>query len=218
MNILVLAAGFGKRMKDLTEEIPKPLLLYKNKPLISYALDLALTLDCENIFINVHYFPEQLIKYMRDHYPSVQISDESNKILDTGGGIKKILSNKKDLLVLNSDNWWDLDFSDDLKDGIRVFNSSSNMTNLLFTAKSKNSSDLNQNPLNNQIIIPSHNYNVQFQGCHIIRQNCLKDYPDVFPIQRQWKKASEKKTIFGHLCQKNVSHVGTKELYLKALS
>ena len=47
-------------------------------------------------------------------------------------------------------------------------------------------------------------------------QNCLEGCPDVFPIQQQWKKASKKHTIYGHLCKKNVLHVGTKELYLKA--
>ena len=215
MNVLVLAAGFGKRMGDLTQRTPKPLLLYNDKPLISYALDLAFTLECENIFTNVHYFPEQLSEYIRDNYPSVKISDETNKILNTGGGIKKILSKGKDLLVLNSDNYWSLDLTDDLKAGINVFNSRSNITNLLFTAIGQSPLDLNQNSLN-QITIPSSKYNVQFQGCHIIRQNCLKDYPDVFPIQQQWKKASEKQTIYGHLCEKNVLHFGTKELYLKA--
>ena len=215
MDILILAAGFGKRMGRLTNHTPKPLLLYKNKPLISYAFDLAFKLKCENIFTNVHYFPEQLIKYIKDNYPTVKISDETNNILDTGGGIKKVLSKDKDLLVLNSDNWWNLDLSNDLYAGLAVFNSSSKITNLLFTANSDSSLDLNQNSLN-QITIPSSKYNVQFQGCHVIRQNCLEGYPDVFPIQQQWKKASEKHTIYGHLCKKNVLHVGTKELYLKA--
>ena len=231
MNILILAAGYGKRMQELTENTPKPLLPFRKKNLLSYALDMAQAIQEEDIYINVHYQSDQIIRFVHENYPNVKISDETSQILDTGGGIKEILSKGKDLLIFNSDNYWQLDFLSDLKSGIDFFNKNPEITNLLFTCSSfdtyfdlnlqltglcqdKEIFDLHQNS-KNQLIIPSDNYNTQFQGCHLIRENCLKNYPNVFPLQDQWRQASKDQTIYGFSCSAHVTHVGTKELYLK---
>ena len=52
MDALILAAGFGSRMGDLTEKIPKPLLSINQKPLIKYAIELIEDLSFNNIFVN----------------------------------------------------------------------------------------------------------------------------------------------------------------------
>ena len=214
MNILILAAGYGKRMQEFTENTPKPLLPFRKKNLLSYALDMAQAIQEEDIYINVHYQSDQIIRFVHENYPNVKISDETSQILDTGGGIKEILSKGKDLLIFNSDNYWQLDFLSDLKSGIDFFSKNSQITNLLFTNPSKEIFDLHKSNLN-QLIIPSDNYNTQFQGCHLIRENCLKNYPNVFPLQDQWRQASKDQTIYGFSCSAHVTHVGTKELYLK---
>ena len=214
MNILILAAGYGKRMQEFTENTPKPLLPFRKKNLLSYALDMAQAIQEEDIYINVHYQSDQIIRFVHENYPNVKISDETSQILDTGGGIKEILSKGKDLLIFNSDNYWQLDFLSDLKSGIDFFSKNSQITNLLFTNPSKEIFDLHHSNLN-QLIIPSDNYNTQFQGCHLIRENCLKNYPNVFPLQDQWRQASKDQTIYGFSCSAHVTHVGTKELYLK---
>ena len=165
-----------------------------------------------SIYINVHYFLP-VFRRVIPNYPNVKISDETSQILDTGGGIKEILS-LSILLIFNSDNYWQLDFLSDLKSGIDFFSKNSQITNLLFTNPSKEIFDLHQSNLN-QLIIPSDNYNTQFQGCHLIRENCLKNYPNVFPLQDQWRQASKDQTIYGFSCSAHVTHVGTKELYLK---
>ena len=54
MNILILAAGYGKRMQEFTENTPKPLLPFRKKNLLSYALDMAQAIQEEDIYINVH--------------------------------------------------------------------------------------------------------------------------------------------------------------------
>ena len=214
MNILILAAGYGKRMQEFTKNTPKPLLPFRKKNLLSYALDMAQAIQEEDIYINVHYQSDQIIRFVHENYTNVKISDETSQILDTGGGIKEILSKGKDLLIFNSDNYWQLDFLSDLKSGIDFFSKNSQITNLLFTNPSKEIFDLHQSNLN-QLIIPSDNYNTQFQGCHLIRENCLKNYPNVFPLQDQWRQASKDQTIYGFSCSAHVTHVGTKELYLK---
>lgn len=214
MDILILAAGYGKRMKDLTETTPKPLLRFKEKNLLSYALEIAEAIQLRDIYVNVHYQSDQIIKFINTNFPQVKISDESDQILNTGGGIKKILTQSQDLLILNSDNYWNFDIVPDLKLGIDFFNHNTNITNLLFTHSSKENFDLYIDT-NKQIIIPSSHYNTEFQGCHLIRNHCLKNYSNNFAIQDQWKEASINQTIYGFSCQTNVTHLGTKELYLK---
>ena len=214
MNILILAAGHGKRMKDLTKTIPKPLLRFKEKNLLSYALEIAEAISVKDIYVNVHYQSDQIIKFINANFPQVKISDESQQILNTGGGIKKVLTQGQDLLILNSDNYWNFDILPDLKSGIDFFNCNTNITNLLFTHSNKENFDLLLDT-DNQIIIPSSHYNTQFQGCHMIRSHCLKNYSNIFPIQDQWKQASISQTIYGFSCQISVTHLGTKELYLK---
>ena len=214
MDILILAAGHGKRMRDLTKTTPKPLLRFKDKNLLSYALEIAEAIQLRDIYVNVHYQSDQIIKFINTNFPQVKISDESQQILNTGGGIKKVLTQSQDLLILNSDNFWNFDILPDLKSGIDFFNRNTNITNLLFTHSNKKNFDLYLDT-NNQIIIPSSHYNTQFQGCHIIRSHCLKNYSNIFPIQDQWKQASINQTIYGFSCQTSVTHLGTKELYLK---
>ena len=72
----------------------------------------------------------------------LKFPDESQQILNTGGGIKKVLSQSQDLLILNSDNYWNSDILPDLKSGIDFFNRNSNITNLLFTHSNKENFDL----------------------------------------------------------------------------
>ena len=107
MDALILAAGLGSRMEDLTNDIPKPLLKINNKTLISYALDIATKLPLSNIYVNTHYQADKLSQYLIKEYPHIIISHE-NLILGTGGGIKKV--QKQDLLVMNTDNLWQLSF------------------------------------------------------------------------------------------------------------
>ena len=154
MDILILAAGHGKRMRDLTKATPKPLLRFKEKNLLSYALEIAEAIPAKDIHVNVHYQSDQIIKFINANFPQVKISDESQQILNTGGGIKKVLTQSQDLLILNSDNYWNFDILPDLKSGIDFFNRNTNITNLLFTHSNKEGFDLHLDT-NKQIIIPS---------------------------------------------------------------
>ena len=103
MDVLILAAGLGTRMGDLTKDLPKPLLPVKGKLLIDYAFNLIEPLQSKNIFVNTHYHADLIQSYISNNYENIKISFEP-EILGTGGGIKKIHQN--DLLVLNTDNLW----------------------------------------------------------------------------------------------------------------
>ena len=59
-NLMILAAGYGKRMNNLTNTIPKPLLKINNKELLRYNIDFFKNLGCEKIVINTHYLHDQI--------------------------------------------------------------------------------------------------------------------------------------------------------------
>ena len=94
MDVLILAAGLGTRMEDLTKDLPKPLLPVKGKPLIDYAFELIKSLQIENTFVNTHYHSDNIQSHIKKNYENIRISLEP-EILGTGGGIKKIQQNDR---------------------------------------------------------------------------------------------------------------------------
>ena len=211
MDVLILAAGLGTRMEDLTKDLPKPLLPVKRKPLIDYAFDLIEPLQTGNIFVNTHYYADRIQSHVKKNYKDIKISFEP-KILGTGGGIKKIQQN--DLLVLNTDNIWQAQFAQEIKSAWDHFQNNQNIDNLLLTNIKSDFHDLEILP--DQVVqFPSNQCNAQFQGCHFIRQGVLDGYPDKFNIPSYWEKCSKEKKLFSFLTTTVNAHIGTKDLYLK---
>lgn len=87
---MVLAAGLGKRMRPLTDNLPKPLVEVAGKPLIDYALDRFAAAGVGRAVVNVHYFADQMEAHLKTRMaPEIIISDERDLLLETGGGLKK---------------------------------------------------------------------------------------------------------------------------------
>jgi N-acetyl-alpha-D-muramate 1-phosphate uridylyltransferase len=106
---MVLAAGYGQRMRPLTLTRPKPLVEVAGKPLIDYGFERLRAAGVETAVVNVHYLPEQIEAWAaRQAAPRIIISDERGEILDTGGGIAKALPllGEKPFFVINSDSFW----------------------------------------------------------------------------------------------------------------
>ena len=115
MKAMILAAGYGKRLGELTKSKPKPLLTVKGKPLIDYHIEKLISAGFETIAINTHYLGNQISNHVIDSYGQkieILISHE-NDLLGTGGGIKKAISSfrDEDVVVINSDIYSDLDYS-----------------------------------------------------------------------------------------------------------
>ena len=211
MDALILAAGYGMRMDNLTKDIPKPLLKIKNKTLISYAIDLIKNMSFDKIYINTHYKHNILERFISENYPDISISYEET-ILGTGGGIKNIQRN--DTVILNTDNLWDQSFENELEKSIKFFDENKIFDSVLLINSKNNNFDLE---VNNEGLInfPSKLCNTSFQGCHIIRKNSLHPYPEIFNIQDFWKDCSLNEKIYGYETTKINAHVGTKDEYLK---
>ncbi|SUC12835.1 nucleotidyltransferase family protein [Prevotella pallens] len=90
MQSMIFAAGLGTRLKPLTDKIPKALVRVGGKPLIEYALKNLVAAGSKRIVVNVHHFANQIIEYLQqnDFGVDICVSDETEMLLDTGGGIK----------------------------------------------------------------------------------------------------------------------------------
>lgn len=106
---MVLAAGYGQRMRPLTLTRPKPLVQVAGMALIDYGFDRLRLAGVETAVVNVHYLGDQIEDWAkRQLTPRIIISDERAEILDTGGGVAKALPllGEKPFFVLNSDSFW----------------------------------------------------------------------------------------------------------------
>lgn len=106
MRAMVLAAGLGSRLRPLTDTTPKPLVKVAGRSLIDYAFDLIRGAGIENVMVNCHYLADQIESYVQTITDlNIQVSDERGELLETGGGVLKMLSfaQGEAFAVLNSD-------------------------------------------------------------------------------------------------------------------
>ena len=108
MKAMILAAGYGTRLRPLTYSVPKPMVRICNRPLIGYAVENFIKFGVSEIIVNLHHLPEILERYLTRTYGDrvkFQFSYEP-EILGTGGGIRKVrtlLENEEDFFLVNGD-------------------------------------------------------------------------------------------------------------------
>jgi len=118
MKAMILAAGLGTRLKPITQEIPKALIKVEGKPLIEHVINKLKIAGFNEIIINVHHFPDLIIDFLRSKHNfdiHIEISDERDLLLDTGGGIKKtagFFDDGKPFLIHNVDILSDVDLDE----------------------------------------------------------------------------------------------------------
>ena len=105
---MILAAGLGTRLKALTLDKPKALVPLNDKPLLQHCIENLIDNGFHHIVINVHHFGEQIIDFVGSHRfdADIEISDERDLLMDTGGGIVKatpLFKHSKAVLVHNVD-------------------------------------------------------------------------------------------------------------------
>ncbi len=109
MKALIFAAGLGTRLKPLTDTMPKALVPIDGKPLLEHVIQKLKAAGFDQIIVNVHHFPDQIIEFLKSKNNfdiRIEVSDERNNLLDTGGGIKKagwFFDDGKPFLVHNVD-------------------------------------------------------------------------------------------------------------------
>lgn len=112
----ILAAGLGSRLKELTSDKPKALVELNGRPLLEIVIDNLISQNFNHFVINIHHFGDKIIDFFKTkNYENItiEISDERELLLDTGGAILKALPYFKDskaVLIHNVDIITDIDF------------------------------------------------------------------------------------------------------------
>jgi NDP-sugar pyrophosphorylase family protein len=109
MKAMIFAAGLGRRLRPITDSKPKALAELNGAPLLEITIKRLIHFGFDHIIINVHHFSSLIIDFLRKNNNfgiSISISDESDLLLDTGGGLKKaahFFDNNHPFLVHNVD-------------------------------------------------------------------------------------------------------------------
>ncbi|GEM52897.1 nucleotidyltransferase family protein [Empedobacter brevis] len=119
MKAMIFAAGLGTRLKPFTENHPKALALVNGKPLLQRNIEYLRAAGINEIVINVHHFADQIMVFLEENnYFGIEItiSDETDQVLETGGGLVKAKANfDEDFLVMNVDILTDLNLTELIK-------------------------------------------------------------------------------------------------------
>ncbi|MGE4351388.1 MAG: nucleotidyltransferase family protein [Bdellovibrionales bacterium] len=86
---MVLAAGFGTRMRPLTDTVPKPLLKVGGRTMLDLAVDRLVQAGVRRVVVNAHYLADQIRDHLAERHDVELILSHEDQILDTGGGMKK---------------------------------------------------------------------------------------------------------------------------------
>ena len=221
---LVLCAGHGKRLNPLTLKNPKPLLKLNDLTLLENTINLIKKLGISDIKLNTFYLKDQIKIFIeqKNFDVKIEIIEDGDKILDTGGGILNMTNslNEEDFLVFNPDTVWSIDYLNCIKE-MENFYFSKKIQNILmvinkdlsFDKKLKGDFNLKKNLLSkgdeNQYI---------YTGCQILNKNLLKNInKKIFSINEIWNGLVAKNNLFGFEYTNKFSHVTDLEIYNKLL-
>lgn len=107
-HAFVLAAGLGTRLRPYTDTLPKPLVPVNRRPLLDYIFDHLKAVGVHDVTVNLHHKPDELRKFLQSR-PDLNIAQSfEEELLDTGGGVKKVLSTLGDrpFYIINGDAFW----------------------------------------------------------------------------------------------------------------
>lgn len=118
---MILAAGLGTRLKPFTETHPKALAIVNGKSLLQRNIEYLQAFGVKDVIINVHHFADQitaLIHRNNGFGSTIAISDETGRVLETGGGLKKaawFFADGEAFILLNVDVLTDMDLAQMIK-------------------------------------------------------------------------------------------------------
>ena len=116
MKAIIFAAGLGTRLRPITDTLPKALVPVCGQPLLYHVIQKLKAAGYDDLVVNIHHFPDQIRKYLseNDFGVKISISDESDRLLETGGALlhaRRLLEGPEPFLVHNVDIVSDLDLT-----------------------------------------------------------------------------------------------------------
>ena len=215
-NLMILAAGYGKRMNNLTNSTPKPLLKINNKELLRHNIDFFTNLGCKKIIINTHYLHDKVQHCIERYYSdrNIIISYEPT-LLNTGGGIKNALSSlgNNNFIVTNSDILWKENNSEDVLNFINNYQEIE--TCKLLLAKDHNLEGLKKSTGDFKYedgLVTRWKKNdpyLYYTGLQIINPIVFKLIEGVsFSLNKLWDLLIDKDNLLGEISSSNIAHIG----------
>jgi len=219
---LILCAGFGKRLNPLTIQKPKPLLEVNDITLLENTINLIKNLNISNVKINSFHLKNQIKNFVskKKFNLNIEIIEDGNVILDTGGGILNLIkkSKEKNFIVFNPDTVWNLNYTKIIKE-MENFYFENQIQNLLMVVEKNKSFDkrfkgdfeLKINQLSKEKI-----NNYIFTGCQIINKDLFSSFKNTaFSISKIWDDLIKDNKLYGFKSFNEFVHVTDLEIYNK---
>jgi NDP-sugar pyrophosphorylase family protein len=216
MRAMILAAGLGTRLKPLTNSTPKALIKIKDFTLLELQIKKLVSEGFDQIIINVHHFGDVIQEYLQQNNfvnCSIEISDESEMLFDTGGGLKKashFFRDSEPFLVYNVDILSNIS----LRKLIKYHLASESIATLaiqnrdssrkfLFDKSNILCGWMNQNSGEKIITSDEHSelFPYSFSGIQVINPKIFKYFPDndIFSLVELYLSAARKAKISGYV-------------------
>ncbi|MDR1181939.1 MAG: nucleotidyltransferase family protein [Bacteroidales bacterium] len=217
MKAMIFAAGLGTRLGRLTRDTPKALVEVGGKTLLEHVILKLKQAGVDDIIINVHHFSEQIIHFVneRSFDLNISFSIEKNKLLDTGGGLKKaawFFNDDKPFFIHNVDIISDINLQEMYavhcqKNGIATLAVRNRITEryLLFDDENRLCGKENLK-VKNSVLLPGISsqatlQHLGFSGIHLVSPQIFEFMPrrrDVFPILGLYLTIADKIFAYKH--------------------
>jgi MurNAc alpha-1-phosphate uridylyltransferase len=218
-TIMILAAGRGLRMGELTKSIPKPLIKFHDKPLIVWHLEKIAAAKIKNVVINLSYLGNQIQNYLGNGSQwdlDIKYSEE-NPVLETAGGIKKAIPLIKSdpFVVINSDIFTNYDYSNFHKCDLK-----SKEANLFFTNNPPHNKSGDYHIDSNGNLSKSGSNMKTFCGIGIYKKNFFNNVPKNIPskLSSLFDEKIKKSLIQGQMIDDLWLDIGTPERLLSPIN
>ena len=221
---IILCAGYGKRLNPITLKTPKPLIKLKNKPLLSNAIDLVLSVGIKKIKINTFYLSSQIKNFINSspYKNIVEVINDGKEILDTGGGIKNLIkkNNEKNFFILNPDTLWTPNYKKTIIQMTNYFEQN-NLSNLLMVVKKKKCFDKRFKgdfTMKDNKLSKNNNNQFVFTGFQIINRKILeKVKAKKFSMNKVWNNQMINSCLNGYESKRQFIHLTDIKIYKKLL-
>ena len=219
---LILCAGFGKRLKPITLNTPKPLLKIKDVSMLERCINLIEKLGIQKIFINTFYLKDQFSKFLdkKNFNLDINIIEDGKHILDTGGGIQNMVKDcdENNFIVFNPDTVWNNNYTEEILKMEEMYFSKKLENILLLTNKKlsfdkKLKGDFN---LKNNLINKESEKEFIYIGCQIINKKLfMKEKIEKYSILKIWNKLLDQNKLHGYESKKDFYHLTDLDIFKK---
>lgn len=220
MEAIILAGGFGSRLKSVVNEVPKPMAPVQNRPFLEFIFAHLKNYNVKKVILSVGYLHNIIIDNYGNNYEGIDIEYAiEDQPLGTGGAIKLSLSKiaDKEALIINGDSLFNINI-----DTFSAFFHQSDANVLLALKQIDDVSRYGCVTIddNNKITAFHEKGKISSNGIinggiYLVRKNILDNYPDKFSFEKDFLEKNINNSIFGLTFDDDFIDIGIPEDYLK---